>query len=99
MVKSDGGPDGQPDAGKPAAGKPMLKELLETLASELVDEPERVSVTEWDEGGSTLLELSVAPEDRGLVIGKGGRTADALRTLLDAVAERRGSHCDVEVVD
>lgn len=76
-----------------------LKDLLETLAVELVDEPESVSVTDWDEGGSTLLELRVAPEDRGLVIGKGGRTADALRTLLDAVAERRGSRCDMEVVD
>lgn len=79
--------------------KVTLKDLLETLAAELVDEPESVSVTDWDEGGSTLLELRVAPEDRGLVIGKGGRTADALRTLLDAVAERRGSRCDVEVVD
>lgn len=77
----------------------MLKDLLETLAGELVDEPDGVSVTEWDEGQSTLLELRVSPEDRGLVIGKGGRTADALRTLLDAVAERRGTRCDMEVVD
>jgi hypothetical protein len=46
-----------------------------------------------------FLELEVAPGDRGRVIGKHGRTADALRTLLDAVARQRGMHCDVEVVD
>ncbi len=39
------------------------------------------------------------PEDRGFVIGKRGRTADALRTVLDAVARRRGTNCDVEIVD
>jgi uncharacterized protein len=76
-----------------------LKELLETLARELVDEPEHVSVAQWDEGDGFLLELSVAPEDRGFVIGKRGRTADALRTVLDAVARRRGTNCDVEIVD
>lgn len=92
------GPAARGNAEEPAL-REALKDLLETLAAELVDEPESVSVTDWDEGGSTLLELRVAPEDRGLVIGKGGRTADALRTLLDAVAEHRGSRCDVEVVD
>jgi predicted RNA-binding protein YlqC (UPF0109 family) len=76
-----------------------LKELLETLARELVDEPEQISVAQWDEGDGFLLELSVAPEDRGFVIGKRGRTADALRTVLDAVARRRGTNCDVEIVD
>ena len=76
-----------------------MKSLLEMLARELVDEPESVSVTEWDEDDGLFLELRVAPEDRGLVIGKRGRTADALRTVLDAVARRKGTTCDMEIVD
>ena len=76
-----------------------MKTLLETLARELVDEPDHVSVVQWDEGDGLFLELSVAPEDRGFVIGKRGRTADALRTVLDAVARRRGTNCDMEIVD
>jgi uncharacterized protein len=76
-----------------------LKALLQTLARELVDEPDLVTVTQWDEEEGVYLELEVAPEDRGLVIGKKGRTADALRTLLDAVARRRGTSCDMEIVD
>jgi uncharacterized protein len=76
-----------------------VKTLLETLARELVDEPGLVSVTQWDEEGGVYLELEVAPDDRGLVIGKRGRTADALRTVLDAVARRRGTSCDMEIVD
>jgi uncharacterized protein len=76
-----------------------VKSLLETLARELVDEPEAVSVSEWDDGDGLYLELRVAPEDRGFVIGKRGSTADALRILLDAIARRRGTNCDMEVVD
>jgi len=76
-----------------------VKSLLDMLARELVDEPESVSVTEWDEDDGLFLELRVAPEDRGLVIGKRGRTADALRTVLDAVARRKGTTCDMEIVD
>jgi predicted RNA-binding protein YlqC (UPF0109 family) len=76
-----------------------VKELLLTLARALVDRPERAFVSEWVEGGTTHLELEVAPEDRGLVIGGRGRTADALRTLLDAVARQRGGRCLLEIVD
>jgi predicted RNA-binding protein YlqC (UPF0109 family) len=76
-----------------------VKSLLETLARELVDDPGLVSVTQWDEEGGVYLELEVATEDRGHVIGKRGRTADALRTVLDAVARRRGTTCDMEIVD
>jgi predicted RNA-binding protein YlqC (UPF0109 family) len=74
-----------------------VKSLLETLAKELVDEPRRVSVHEELEDGVTYLSLRVASADRGRVIGKNGRTADALRTLLDAVASRRGIECEMEV--
>jgi hypothetical protein len=76
-----------------------VKELLAELARGLVDEPGRVHVIEHAEDGGVFLELEVAPGDRGRVIGRRGRTADALRTLLDAVARGRGMHCDVEVVD
>jgi predicted RNA-binding protein YlqC (UPF0109 family) len=76
-----------------------VKELLAELARGLVDEPGRVRVIEHAEEGGVFLELEVAPADRGRVIGKRGRTADALRTLLDAVARQRGLHCDMEVVD
>jgi predicted RNA-binding protein YlqC (UPF0109 family) len=76
-----------------------VRELLLSLARALVDEPEQVRVTEHPEGNGSFLELRVAAEDRGRVIGKKGRTADALRTLLDAVARQRGTHCDMEIMD
>lgn len=76
-----------------------MKDLLEDLARALVDDPSQVYVTERTEQGVVYLDLEVAEEDRGKVIGKRGRTADALRTLLDAVARRRGVECDMEVVD
>jgi predicted RNA-binding protein YlqC (UPF0109 family) len=76
-----------------------LKTLLEEFTRALVDEPERVRVDERTEDGVVFLDLEVAEGDRGKVIGKRGHTADALRTLLDAVARRRGVECDMEVVD
>lgn len=76
-----------------------LKELLETFARALVTRPDEVRVTQVEDEEGTLLELEVAEEDRGRVIGRRGRTADALRTVLDAVAERQGTACDVEVMD
>jgi uncharacterized protein len=76
-----------------------LKTLLENLVRQLVDEPARVSVTGREEAGAMRLYVRVAPQDQGFVIGKGGRTAEALRTLLEAVARHRGTHCSVEIVD
>jgi len=76
-----------------------VKALLEDFARALADEPERVYVSERSEQGVVFLDLEVAEADRGKVIGKRGRTADALRTLLDAAARRRGVECDMEVVD
>ena len=75
-----------------------MKELLEVLACGLVDEPARVRVRQRTDEGFVRLDLEVSPEDRGRVIGRGGRTADALRTLLDAVARRDGRHCRVEIL-
>jgi len=77
-----------------------LKELLAALARALVTEPEQVAVHESEERGRTLLELEVSPGDRGRVIGRGGRTAAALRTVLDAVAARNGApRCELEILD
>jgi predicted RNA-binding protein YlqC (UPF0109 family) len=77
-----------------------MKELLEHLARGLVEQPEAVRVTELQEqDGSTLLELSVAEEDYGKVIGKGGRTAAALRTVVKFAAARNGRRVFVDIVD
>jgi uncharacterized protein len=75
-----------------------MKDLLEVLARGLVDEPRRVRVRQRTDEGLVRLDLEVSPDDRGRVIGRGGRTADALRTLLDAVARRDGRHCRVEIL-
>jgi predicted RNA-binding protein YlqC (UPF0109 family) len=76
-----------------------LKDLLETLARALVSNPGGVSVESHGGGREICLDLLVAPEDRGRVIGREGRTADSLRALLDVVARQRGVRCDVEIVD
>ena len=76
-----------------------MKVLLETLARGLVSEPSRVRVHEHVEDGVVYLDLEVANGDRGRVIGRGGRTIDALRTLLQAVGDRVGTPCEVEVAE
>ncbi|HSB60960.1 MAG TPA: KH domain-containing protein [Vicinamibacteria bacterium] len=76
-----------------------MKELVATLARFLVEDPDRVFVRERTAAGRTVLELGVAPADRGRVIGRGGRTAAALRTVLEAVAARRGEGCTLEILD
>jgi hypothetical protein len=76
-----------------------VKQLVLHLARGLVREPGRVRVHEHVEHGRTVIELAVAPPDRGRVIGREGRTANALRTLLDALAERRGVSAALEILD
>jgi predicted RNA-binding protein YlqC (UPF0109 family) len=76
-----------------------VKRLVTHFARGLVREPGRVRVREHVEHGRTVIELSVAPADRGRVIGRGGRTANAMRTLLEALAERRGGSAALEVLD
>ena len=74
--------------------------LLEYLAQGLVDEPDEVSVEQFEEDdGTIVLELSVAPGDYGKVIGRGGRTAHALRTVVKAAATGEGCHVLVDIVD
>ena len=76
-----------------------MRDLVALIARGLVREPARVRVHERAEDGRTVLELSVAPGDRGRVIGREGRTAQALRSLLAAVAEQRGSACTLEILE
>jgi len=76
-----------------------VKELLEVLARALVVHKSDVVVVERTNEGVLELDVEVSPTDRGRVIGRRGRTAEALRTLMDAVGDRRGTPCSVEVVD
>ena len=76
-----------------------MKDLLTLLVRGLVRDGRRVSVQETSGDDGTQFVVEVAPPDRGRVIGRGGKTVEALRTLMGAVAERRGSRCTVEVVD
>jgi uncharacterized protein len=77
-----------------------VKELLEYLARGLVANPDAVRVTEvHEEDGSLVLELAVAPDDYGSVIGRGGRTAGALRTVIKAAAAKERRRVFVDIVD
>ena len=75
-----------------------MKELLLSMAQNLVDNPEAVTVTEVP-GEETVLELRVAPEDMGKVIGRQGRIAKEIRTIIKSVAQRKGERVSVEIVD
>lgn len=75
-----------------------MKEILEVIARSLVDKPEIVQVTEKNEGRQTVLELSVGPDDMGKVIGKQGRIAKAIRTVVKAAAMREHQKVTVEIV-
>ena len=72
-----------------------MKALLERIARGLVDEPARVRVEEWKEDGMVHFDVEVAESDRGRVIGRQGRTAAALRTLLSSVADDRRVSLDI----
>ena len=77
-----------------------MKELLEYLARALVDDPDAVEVDEFeDDDGTIVLELAVAEDDYGQVIGRGGRTAAALRALVKAAAMREKRRVLVDIVD
>lgn len=73
-------------------------ELVEFVARSLVDDPEAVSVEVHDEDGATVIELHVAEEDMGKVIGRNGSVAKAMRTLLKVVATRQGEDISLEIV-
>ena len=76
-----------------------MKELLLYIAKNLVDEPEAVTVTEVSDEEGKVLELRVAPGDMGKVIGRQGRIAKEIRTIVKTVAQRTGEKITVEIVD
>ncbi|WP_054949912.1 KH domain-containing protein [Numidum massiliense] len=75
-----------------------MKELVETLAKALVDHPEEVRVREVPGERTIVYELSVAPEDMGKVIGRQGRIAKAMRTVLSAAAVKEDKRVTIEIV-
>lgn len=77
-----------------------IRELLEYLVRGVVDEPEEVSVEQFDQDdGSVLLELAVAEQDYGMIIGRRGRTVQALRTVVKAAAARDHRRVFIDLVD
>ncbi|HOQ15940.1 MAG TPA: KH domain-containing protein [Defluviitaleaceae bacterium] len=75
-----------------------MRELVEVIAKALVDNPDAVQVNELEGERSVILELKVAPEDMGKVIGKQGRIAKAIRTVVKAAAIRENKHVVVEIL-
>ena len=77
-----------------------MRDLVEFVVRALVDDPDSVRVEELDEAGTTVLEIHVAQEDRGRVIGREGRVANALRTVAKAAATARDEgRVMVEIVE
>lgn len=76
-----------------------MKALIEYIAKSLVDHPEQVEVRETQTGNRVHLELSVAKDDMGRVIGKNGRVANSIRALLRVAAEREGKQATLDVME
>ena len=76
-----------------------MKELLLYVAKQLVDDPEAVTVTQREDEDTTILELRVAPDDMGKVIGRQGRIAKEIRTVVKAVGQHGGKRVKVDIVD
>ncbi len=74
-----------------------MKELVEVMAKALVEHPEEVSVTETEKNGELIVELKVAPSDMGKVIGKQGRIAKAIRSVVKAAASKEEKKVTVEI--
>ena len=76
-----------------------MKELIEYIAKSLVDQPDAVKVTEVESERTSVIELSVAKEDMGRIIGKQGRTAMAIRTLLNAAGMKQKKRTVLEIIE
>jgi predicted RNA-binding protein YlqC (UPF0109 family) len=76
-----------------------MKELIQRIAEYLVDQPDHVSVTEKKSGNTIIYEVRVAIPDLGKIIGKRGRNADAIRTILKAVAGKTNNHVILDVIE
>lgn len=81
------------------AGAGPLKAVVEVVARALVDSPDAVEVSQTERKGTTILELSTAPGDMGKIIGRQGRTAAALRTLVSLTAEKHGARAQLDIRD
>jgi uncharacterized protein len=78
---------------------PNPKALVEHIAKALVAAPDQVKVDEFDEDGELVLELEVAEDDMGRVIGKSGKIARAMRNLLHAAGEKAGKRYELEILE
>jgi predicted RNA-binding protein YlqC (UPF0109 family) len=87
------------DVGDGAGSSMPLKDLIHAIAVELVDHPEQVDVVEIPNDNNTVIELRVAKDDVGKVIGKEGRTAQSMRTILTAVSTKLGRRAHLDIVD
>jgi len=76
-----------------------MKELIDFIAKSLVDKPEEVVVRETEGEKTTIIELRVAQDDLGKVIGKQGRTAHSMRTILNAAGTKLGKRCVLEILE
>ncbi|HDH33878.1 MAG TPA: KH domain-containing protein [Nitrospirae bacterium] len=76
-----------------------MKSLIEQIAKALVDRPEEVSVAEVEGERTSVFELRVATSDIGKVIGKHGRTAQAIRTIISAAGSKLGKRCVLEILE
>jgi uncharacterized protein len=76
-----------------------MKDLIEYIAKSLVDHPDEVQVRQSGGGPRVRIELSVSKDDMGRVIGKGGKVANSIRTLLRVAAEREGKQATLDVVE
>lgn len=76
-----------------------LESLIQYIARSLVDQPDQVALRVSDVDGAKLFELKVAADDVGKVIGRDGRTVNAIRTLLTAAAQRQGARARLEILD
>ena len=76
-----------------------MEELIDYIARSLVDDPTQVVIHRYRRGATQTFELTVAKEDMGRVIGKGGRVATAMRALLKVAAAREGARASLDIVD
>ncbi len=76
-----------------------MKELIEYIATQLVEDQDQVLVKEYEDGGRVRIELKVAKDDMGRVIGKGGRVANSIRVLLRVTAARESKRASLDIVE
>jgi hypothetical protein len=76
-----------------------MQELIEYIAKSLVDDPTQVEVSQYRRGAQVLLNQRVAKEDMGRIIGKGGRVAGAMRTLLRVAAAQEGKRATLDIIE